>query len=154
LAASISKLILIGPPPSPLLEASSAAAYARAETVRTKVVASVVEAIVTAGKSEKNKTSNPLAMAAVRMSLLGQDPESYAKSLCSACCCKRSLFCCNTSKTLIVTGSEDKVSPPQLCEKHAKELKGNASLQVLENVGLWHVFENWEGVANVVEKFL
>jgi pimeloyl-ACP methyl ester carboxylesterase len=150
----ISKLILIGPPPSPLSEAGSAATYARAETVRTKGVASVVEAIVTAGTSEKSQTSNPLAITAVRMSLLSQDPEGYAKGCAALADANGIDFAAIQARTLIVTGSEDRVSPPQLCEKYVKELKGNARLQVLENVGHWHIFEDSEGVANAVETFL
>lgn len=150
----VSKLILIGPPPSPLPDAGSTATYARAESVRTKGLASVVDAIVSTGTSEKSKTLNPLAIAAVRMSLLGQDPEGYAKA-CSALAAARSLdFAAVLADTLIVTGSEDKVSPPQLCEKYVKELKGRASLQVLESVGHWHVFEDLEGVTNAIQKFI
>lgn len=150
----VSKLILIGPPPSPLPEAGIAGTCARAETVRTKGMTSVVDAVVTAGTSEKTKLSNQLAVAAVRLSLLGQDPEGYAKA-CAALAGAPGLdFGAIQAKTLIVTGSEDKVSPPPLCEKYVQGLGGKATLQVLEKVGHWHVFEDLEGVTKAAKAFL
>jgi pimeloyl-ACP methyl ester carboxylesterase len=150
----ISKLILIGPPPSPLPDAGRAATHARAETVRTKGLASIVDAVATAGTSEKTKTSNQLAIVAVRMSLLGQDPEGYAKA-CAALADAEGLdFSALQTKTLIITGSEDKVSPRSLCEKYLEELKVEARLQVLQGVGHWHVFEDLQGVASAIQSFL
>lgn len=150
----VSKLILIGPPPSPLPEAGSNATHARAETVRTNGLAEIVDAVVTAGTSEQTKSTNTLAVTAVRLSILSQDPEGYAKA-CTALAESKSLdFGAIKAPTLIITGSEDKVSPPQLCEKYVKALEKKSSLQVLENVGHWHVFEDLKGVAAAVEKFL
>jgi pimeloyl-ACP methyl ester carboxylesterase len=150
----ISKLILIGPPPSPLPDAGSNATHARAETVRKKGLAAIVDTVVTAGTSEKTKTSNQLAVAAVRISLLGQDPEGYAKA-CKALASAEGLdFSAIQTKTLFITGSEDKVSPPLLCEKYVQGLKPEARLQVLENVGHWHIFEDLQGVASAIQSFL
>ncbi|KAH7092399.1 fumarylacetoacetate hydrolase-like protein [Paraphoma chrysanthemicola] len=148
----VSKLILLGPPPSPLPEAGVNATYARAKVVRTKGMAGVVDAVATAGTSEKSKTS--VAIAAVRMSLLSQDPEGYAKA-CTALASANALdFAAIRARTLIVTGSEDKTSPPQLCEKYVEQMKGNAKLNTLPDVGHWHVFEDTPGVAKAVQSFL
>lgn len=48
----VSKLVLIGPQPLPLPEAGRTATYARADSVRTKGIACVLDAIVSAGTSE------------------------------------------------------------------------------------------------------
>lgn len=151
----ISKLILVGPPPSPLPEAASNGTYARAETVRTKGMAAIVDAVVTAGTSEKTKSANQLAVAAVRLSLLGQNPEGYAKA-CGALAGATSKldFSQIKAETLIITGTEDKVSPPQLCEGYGKALPKSAGVNVLENVGHWHVFEDVQGVSKAVSTFL
>lgn len=150
----VSKLVLLGPPPSPLPEAASTATHARAETVRAKGMHAIVDAVAAAGTSEATKSSNPLAVAAVRMSLLGQDPEGYAKA-CAALAEAPALdFAALQPKTLVITGSEDKVSPPQLCEKYVKDLQGRADLQVLEGVGHWHVFEDAKGTVNAIKGFL
>jgi pimeloyl-ACP methyl ester carboxylesterase len=150
----ISKLILLGPPPSPLPEVASKGSYARADTARTKGMGEVVEAVVTAGTSDATKQQNLVALAAVRLSLLGQDPEGYAKG-----CTALAMSAEETlewkriqTQTLIITGDEDKVSPPQLCER--MELPNKLPPVILEGVGHWHVFENVQGVAKAVETFL
>lgn len=150
----VSKLILLGPPPSPLPETDSTATHALAETVRAKGMHAIVDAVADASTSEAMKTSNPLAIAAVRMSLLGQDPEGYAKACAALAEAPRLDFAALQPKTLIITGSEDKVSPPQLCEEYVQGLQGRASLQVLENVGHWHVFEDVRGTASAIKGFL
>jgi pimeloyl-ACP methyl ester carboxylesterase len=151
----VSKLILIGPPPSPLPEAEVDASYQRAETARTKGMSAVVDAVATASTSEMTKSSNPLALAAVRLSLLGQDPEGYAKG-CSALARATSKLDFSQIKvqTLIITGSEDKISPPRLCESYGKVLLKSGGVEVLDNIGHWHVFEDVQGVAKAVSNFL
>jgi pimeloyl-ACP methyl ester carboxylesterase len=151
----ISKLILVGPPPSPLPEAASNGTYARAETARTKGMDAVVDAVVTAGTSEKTQSSNQLAVAAVRLSLLGQDPEGYAKACGALAGATNKLdFSQIKAETLIITGSDDKVSPPTLVEGYGKALPKSAGVKVLENVGHWHVFEDVQGVSKAVSGFL
>lgn len=151
----ISKLILVSPPPSPLPEAASKGSEQRAETARTKGMAAVVDAVATAGTSEKTKSSNPLALAAVRLSLLGQDPEGYAKACLAlvGSALDTIAFEDIKSTTLIITGSEDKVSPPALCEKYRQAMNA-ATVEVLDGVGHWHVFEDLRGVAQAVSSFL
>ena len=55
--------------------------------------------------------------------------------------------------TLFVAGHEDKGAPVQASEEYAAAMP-NARLQVLENVGHWHVFEDLEGVARALKEFL
>lgn len=152
----VSKLVLIGPPPSPLPEAGSKGSYARAALARSKGMTAVVDAVVSAGVSEKTKRHSSLSVTAVRLSLLGQDPEGYAKA-CSALA--RSMdppldFSRISADTLIITGSDDKVSPPQLCEKYKDELQRCKGLEILPDVGHWHVFEDPEGVAGALAQTL
>ncbi|OBS22840.1 hypothetical protein FPOA_09163 [Fusarium poae] len=150
----VDKLVLAGPPPSPLTDAASKDAYARAAVVRTKGMQAVVDAVVDAGTSEHSKQENPIAIAAVRLSLLGQDPESYAKALGALAGATTELEVEQVqAKTLIITGVEDKVSSVALCETYASRIQG-AQLVVLDNVGHWHVYEAVDGVANAVKAFL
>ncbi|KAL5330450.1 hypothetical protein ACEPPN_003978 [Leptodophora sp. 'Broadleaf-Isolate-01'] len=150
----VSKLVLLGPPPSPVPEVVRDGSVARADTVRKSGMVAVVDAVVTAGTSAKSKSDNPVGISAVRMSLLGQDPEGYAKG-CTALAGSSEALPVSQIKaqTLIVTGEEDKVSPPQVCEKYGQEIKG-ARVQVLPQVGHWHIFENLKGVSNAVGSFL
>ncbi|KAG5786559.1 hypothetical protein H9Q69_014358 [Fusarium xylarioides] len=146
----VRKLVLVGPPPSPLPDAAAKGAYARAAIVRNSGMASIVDA----GTSAHSKQTNPVAIAAVRLSLLGQDPESYAKATWALAGATEELKIEQIqARTLIITGDEDKVSPPSLCEKYASHIE-NAELVVLHNVGHWHVFEDIDGVARAVKEFL
>lgn len=152
----VSKLVLVGPPPSPLPEAGSKGFQERAALVRKKGMAAVVDTVATAGTSEKTKKSNALALTAVRLSLLGQDPEGYAKA-CSALAKSASTtldFSEIQAETLIATGTEDKISPPQLCEKYQSQLKSCKGVHVLQEVGHWHLFEDPDGVAKAVSGFI
>lgn len=84
------------------------------------------------------------------MSLLGQDPEGYAKGCTALAGMSQALPVQNLKvPTFIVTGDEDKVSPPQVCEKYAADIK-DAKVHVLPNVGHWHNFEDIAGVAKGV----
>ncbi|KAF2121771.1 fumarylacetoacetate hydrolase-like protein [Lophiotrema nucula] len=151
----VSKLVLLGPPASPLPEAASERLEQRAETARTKGMAAVVDAVATTGTSEKTKSSNPLALTAVRLLLLGQDPEGHAKAISALAASSQHTIAFGDikAKTLIVTGSEDVFGPPGLCEKYLQVMDG-ATLKVLEDVGHWHVFENLAGVTDAISSFL
>lgn len=150
----VKKLILVGPPPSPLPKAASDGSYARAALARSKGMSAVVDAVVGAGTSERTKKENPVAVAAVRLSLLGQDPESYAKACQALAGATQSLDVERLEMpTLIVTGDEDKVSPPALCEKYVDRIK-DARHVVLQNTGHWHVYEDVQGVAQSLKGFL
>ncbi|RGP60215.1 bifunctional 4-hydroxyphenylacetate degradation enzyme [Fusarium sporotrichioides] len=150
----VGKLVLVGPPPSPLPDAASKGAYARAAIVRSMGMAAIVDAVVDAGTSGHSKQTNPTAITAVRLSLLSQDPESYAKATWALAGATQELRVEQIrAKTLIITGDEDKVSPPSLCEKYASRIQ-DAQLVVLNNVGHWHIFEDVGGVSQAVKNFL
>jgi pimeloyl-ACP methyl ester carboxylesterase len=151
----VSKLILVGPPSSPLSKASAREALETAETARTRGISAVVDIVTSASTSEKTKSSNPLALTAVRLLLLGQDPEGYAKA-CSALAgaTNKLKFSQIEAQTLIITGSEDLISTPKLCETYANILPRSGGVAVLRDVGHWHVFEDVQGVAKAVSTFL
>jgi pimeloyl-ACP methyl ester carboxylesterase len=150
----VSKLILLGPPPSPVPEAGRNGSIARAAAVRSGGMVAVVDAVVTGGTSSKSKLEKPVGITAVRQSLLSQDPEGYAKG-CTALAGASVAIPVQQVKatTLIITGDEDKVSPAPLCEQYASQIKGS-KVQVLLGVGHWHIFEDPKGVADAVRMFL
>jgi len=150
----VSRLVLMGPPPSPIPDAGQIGSRARAVSVRRFGMASVVDAVVTGGTSSRTKAKNPLAIAAVRMSLLGQDPEGYAKG-CTALAGVSAVLPSNqiSATLLVITGEDDKVSSPHTCEQLAKSTK-SARVEVLPGVGHWHVFEDVDGVCSVLRTYL
>lgn len=149
----VSKLVLMGPPPSPLPEAGAKATHARAALVRSKGMSGVVDAVIGAGLSPSTHANNQLAVAATRLSLLGQDPEGYAKA-CTALASAEGLdYAKLQCPTLILTGADDKVSPPGLCEKYGSGVP-QAAVDVLADVGHWHLFESSDLVVEKVSKWL
>lgn len=120
-------------------------------------MAAVVDAVTTAGTSARTQSEDPLAVTAVRLSLLGQDPEGYAKA-CTALAESSALtldFGKIDCETFIITGDEDKVSPPSLCEGYVQKLGSKSlGLEVLKGVGHWHVFEDVQGVSKAVKNVL
>ncbi|KAF6219060.1 hypothetical protein HO133_005604 [Letharia lupina] len=153
----VKKLILVGPGPSPLPAAASEATYKRAAAVRDKGMkaSGVAETVANAATSAKTKDSKPLALGAVRASLLSQDPEGYAKG------CMALAGTAGTAldiekiavPTLIVAGDEDKISSLEWARKMENRMP-NAKVEVLKEVGHWHCFEDLDGVANAVKNFL
>ncbi|GKZ23784.1 hypothetical protein AbraIFM66951_004626 [Aspergillus brasiliensis] len=147
----VSKLILMGPPPNPLPEAGRQGSNARAALVRKEGMLAVVDAIVQAGTSAYVQQNKPLSICAVQASLLGQDPEGYAKA-CAALAASADDPLDITSLRIpvsIVTGEEDKVSPPALCQKYS-EATGGGHVEVLKDVGHWHLFEDAEGTVKAI----
>ncbi|KAI0874366.1 hypothetical protein GGS24DRAFT_348579 [Hypoxylon argillaceum] len=146
----VKKLVLLAPPPSPLPEASRNIFLARATLARIKGMAAIVDAAVGTSTSDFSKRNNPLAIAAARLSLLGQDPEAYAKA-CHALASATTRL--EVEKldvdTVIVAGEEDQFSAPSLCEEYSKSIK-RSRFQVVKNVGHWLVFEDAKGVARAV----
>lgn len=147
----VSNLILIGPPPNPLPEAGVHASHKRAFLVRNQGMLAVVDAIIQAGSSAHVQQHNPLAVAAVRISLLGQDAEGYAKACAALAGSASEILDISSLKIPVsfVTGEDDKVSPPTLCQKYS-EATGGGHVEVLKNVGHWHLFEDPDRTVSAV----
>jgi len=149
----VSKLVLLGPPPSPIPEADRNVLIARAAIVRERGMAAVVDDYITTA-SAILKMYNLAGIAAARVFLLGQDPEGYAKG-CTALAGVIEAIPLSQIKaqTLIVTGEEDKTCPPQISQKYADEIKGGKAV-VLPRTGHWHLLEDFGGVMNALDEFL
>ena len=153
--ALVEKLILIGPPPSPLPAAAAEAQSKRAAAVRTGGMRACADAVATAGTSNKTRAERPVALSAVRGSLLSQNPEGYAKGCTALGGSADTTIDISrlTMPTLIITGDEDKVSPVQLVRKMEGAMK-DVKVEILKDCGHWHVYEDVEGVARAVKAFL
>lgn len=151
----VKKLILIGPPPSPLPAAAAEAQGKRAAAVRAGGMRVCADAVTTAGISAKTKAERPVALSAVRGSLLSQSPEGYAKGCMALGGSANATIDISrlTMPTLIITGDEDKVSLVQLVRKMEGAMK-NVTVEILKDCGHWHVYEDAEGVAKAVKAFL
>jgi 2-keto-4-pentenoate hydratase/2-oxohepta-3-ene-1,7-dioic acid hydratase in catechol pathway/pimeloyl-ACP methyl ester carboxylesterase len=151
----VDELVLMGPPPSPLPAGGATATYQRATTVRSQGMNAIAEAVARGGTSAFTQENNPLAFVAVRLSLLGQDPEGYAKACHALADSTHDTIDVSRiqARTLLLTGTEDKVSPPALCEKYNAQIK-DSKLVVIDNVAHWHLIENQDKVIEAVGQSL
>ena len=76
----ISREISLSPPPDLQSESLSKRLYERAKIVRKEGMAAIVDSAASSTAAVSLSVPSPLALAARRISLLGQDPEGYAKA--------------------------------------------------------------------------
>lgn len=151
----VSKLILLGPPQNPLPKALSEELYTRAALVRSEGLGAVLDSVSSQETSQATQSGNFLALSAVRLSLLAQSAEGYAKA-CTALAetAVGSDIGQVDAETLIVTGADDRISSPQVCDDYKQRFAKAAHVEVLAGVGHWHVFEDPVGVSKALGTFL
>ncbi|OAR01189.1 hypothetical protein LLEC1_06894, partial [Akanthomyces lecanii] len=149
----VKKLVLMGPLPCPLPAAGVKGMLARAKAVRDRGMLDISNTIVQTAMSDETKLSNRTAVAAIRISLLGQDPEGYAKASGALASAPELDFTQIKAPTLIITGSEDKISSPALCDVYSRQIHG-IKVEMLDKVGHWHLFEASERVIDLVVDFV
>lgn len=151
----VSKLVLLGPPQSPLPKTVSEELYARAALVRSEGMSGTVDGVASEETSQATQSGNFLALSAVRLSLLAQSAEGYAKA-CTALA--ETIVGADIvrvdAETLIVTGADDSIGSPRVCDDYKQRLMKAVNVEVLECVGHWHVFEDPAGVARALDAFL
>ena len=115
----------------------------------------VAETVANAATSAKTKSSRPLALGAVRASLLSQDPEGYAKGCMALAGTAGTELAIEriAAPTLIVAGDQDGISSLEWAREMEARMP-DAKVAVLRDVGHWHCFEDLEGVADAVKRFL
>ncbi|PON30880.1 hypothetical protein TGAM01_v200300 [Trichoderma gamsii] len=147
----VNRLVLFGPPSFPLSETTRGVLQERGELIRTSGLEAVVDKIVLSSTSEHTRSTNPLVISAIRLSLLGQEPEAFAKALQAFAKDEAPMPVEKLNvRTLIVTGSEDRVSS---ADEYASKIK-EARIVVLPNVAQWHVFADLKGVSDSLKSFL
>src|SRR3546814_627338 len=87
-----------------------------------------------------SRRGNPAAVAFVRESLLRQDPVGYAahcEALAEAQPADHAAIAC---PTLLVTGADDPVAPPEMARRLAGLIRG-AEVEILPDCGHWPMIE-------------
>ena len=112
----------------------------RARMVRQHGLLGVADAAASGGLSSSSKSANPLAGPFLRESHMRQDPEGFAQT-CEALANAqaadlRRLRC----PTLLVTGDEDAVAPPEATRALAEKIRG-ARVKILSHCGHWTPIE-------------
>ena len=147
----IRRLILYGPIKPPP-EAGRTGARGRAETVRKGGTAAVADTVVGNAFSAKSLKDRPEIVGFGRELLCRQDKEGYALA-CEALAESQDPDWANIkAPTVIVSGSEDKVSSPSVCQAF-KGLLRNANVKIVtfEGVGHWHTLEDAQGSIKVLK---
>ncbi len=151
----VRSMVLFGPllcPP----DGARSAIRARAEKARSEGVAgmaAIADAIVNGATSADTRRSRPLAVAMVRESLMRQDPEGYARS-CEALADAQAVAVNEiTAATLLITGEDDTVAPPQSVRAMQERLRGSR-LVVYPRCGHWTTFERPDECTRDLREFL
>jgi 3-oxoadipate enol-lactonase len=155
----VRSLALFGPlivPP----DAARAAIRTRAAKARSEGVAGmqeIAQTLMNVATSADSRQRFPAAAAFVRESLMRQDPEGYARSCEALADSKAAAVERIVAPTLLVTGDEDGVAPPQAVRAMAERLTGVKSgvrVVVFTRCGHWTPIERPDECAREVRDFL
>lgn len=155
--SAVEKLVLLGPGPNPFPDPAVEVFTKRAAAVRAQGMdaSGVASAVVGAATSPRTQSERPVALAAVRQSLLATHPEGYAKGCFALAKSKETTIRVEQLRmpVLLVAGTDDKISPMGLNEAYLKRLS-DGRLERVEGVGHWHVLEDVDATARAVGVFL
>lgn len=154
----VRSLALFGPLIAPN-DSARAGIRARGEKARSEGLRGMHEialALVNASISSDTRQRQPVAVAFVRESLMRQDPEGYARSCEALAAAQAAAVERITAPTMLVTGDEDVVAPPQAVRAMAERFAQAASLRsvVLNRCGHWTPIERTEDCARELRAFL
>lgn len=152
---AVRSLALFGPllaPPEP----ARANIRARAGRARQEGMQGIADALLQASLSSETRARRHAAVAFVRESLMAQDPEGYARS----CEALAEMQPADTSRitcpTLLVTGDEDVVSPPQSVRMMGEKIAANrvdVRVVVLPRCGHWTPVEKPDECIELLKRF-
>lgn len=148
----VAALALLGAVREPA-EAGRQAQRDRAALLREKGTAAVAPAVVANALSETTRRDKPEVAAFVRELIMRQDPEGYARN-CEALAAATDPGPIDPGlPLLLVTGSDDKVGPPEASHELA-EAHGSATVEIVPGVGHWTALEAAQPVSDQLLKFL
>lgn len=148
----VDKIVLLGPV-RPQPEPAQAATRERAAKVRAGGMRTVSDVIVAAALADSVKENHPEVVGFVRELLLGQDPEGYAMGCEALAAAEGTDPLAIEAEALLITGSDDAISPPELVVEMAAALP-RAEAEILDSCGHWSALERGREVERLVQAFL
>jgi 3-oxoadipate enol-lactonase len=151
---AVRSLALFGPVLAPA-EPARIAIRARGEKARkdgTAGMQAIADNLVQAATSAETKAKRFAAVAFVRESLMRQDPDGYARTcdaLADAQPADPARILC---PSLLVTGEEDSVAPPQAARGLAEKIAGSR-FEVLRGCGHWAPIEKPDECIDLLRRF-
>lgn len=154
----VRSLALFGPLIAPG-EPARAAMTTRAAKAREGLAAmqEIAQTLVNVAISAETRQRAPAAAAFVRESLMRQDPDGYARSCEALAEAQPAALERIEAPTLLVTGDEDAVAPPQAVRAMAERLggvPGGVRVVVLNRCGHWTPIERPDDCARELRAFL
>jgi len=146
---------LLAPPDAARTNIRARGAKARAEGLAG--MQAIADTLVKASTSADSRERSPVAAAFVRESLMRQDPEGYARSCEALADAKPAAVANIQAPTLLVTGDEDVVAPPQSVRSMAEKFTGSrasARAVVLSRCGHWTPIERPQDCSRELASFL
>lgn len=151
---AVRSLALFGPLLAPP-ETARGAIRARALKARAEGpegMQAIADQLVQASTSSESKARRPAAVAFVRESLMRQDADGYARTceaLAEAQPADTARIDC---PTLLVTGEDDGVAPPQAVRMMGEKISGSR-VEVLRGCGHWTPLEQPEECVGLLQRF-
>ena len=154
----VRSMALFGPLLAPN-DAARGALRARAAKARGEGVAGmqeIAQTLVLAATSADSRQRCAAAAAFVRESLMRQDPDGYARNCEALADAKPAAVERIEAGTLLVTGDEDGVAPPQSVRVMAERFSGAKNMRsvVLSRCGHWTPIERPDECARELREFL
>jgi 3-oxoadipate enol-lactonase len=155
----VRSLTLFGPLIAPS-DAARAGIRTRAGKARSEGLAGmqeIAQTLMNAATSADSRQRTPAAAAFVRESLMRQDPDGYARNCEALADAKAAAVERIEAPTLLVTGDEDGVAPPQAVRAMAERLsgaRGGVRTVVLSRCGHWTPIERPEECMRELRSFL
>jgi 3-oxoadipate enol-lactonase len=148
---AVKSLALFGPLLAPPDQAR-ANIRARAAKARQEGMQGIADALLQSSVSSETRQKRHAAIAFVRESLMAQDPDGYARS----CEALADMQPADTSRiacpTLLVTGDEDVVSPPQSVRMMGQKIAGSR-VETLRGCGHWTPVEKPDECIALLKSF-
>lgn len=154
----VRSLALFGPLAAPP-DTARASILARGEKARSEGLRGMQEiaaALVQASLSADTRQRQPAAVAYVRESLMRQDPQGYARSCEALAAALPTALERIEAPTLLVSGDEDPVAPPQAVRALAERLARARGVRtaIFSRCGHWTTIERPEECARELRAFL
>ena len=147
----VKSLALFGPLLAPPDQAR-ANIRGRAAKARQEGMQGIADALLQASISSETRAKRPVAVAFVRESLMGQNPDGYARS-CEALADAQAADTTRiTCPTLLVPGDQDVVAPPQTVRMMGQKISGSR-VEVLRGCGHWTPVEKPEECIDLLNRF-
>jgi pimeloyl-ACP methyl ester carboxylesterase len=147
----VASLALFGPLLAPTDQARTNIRL-RANRVLAEGMQPIADALIQASLSSETRQKRHAAVAFVRESLMRQDPDGYARS----CEALAGMQPADTAKiscpTLLVTGDEDAVAPPQSVRMMGEKISGSR-VEVLRGCGHWTPVEKPDECIAFLQRF-